>query len=230
MKLLSFIILLTSVSLSDTDIQSSHIEQFVEKYIRSYISDSTKEVVVEFRNVPNGITAPCDEYRLRIADESGKTFRGNFSLPVEIICDGKVYRRLVVSVKVRTYENVLVASAFINRNENIQTDKVISKKIETTTLPNDVIKEISQLNGKRTRRIINEGNILFGNAFENQPTVRRNDILDLVVNSKSIKLATRVIAKEDGSINDVIAVEEVDSRKKLKAVVLNNKTVEIRLD
>ncbi len=230
MKVFSFIILFTSVCLGETEIQSLQIERFVEKYIRNNITDTTKEILVEFRNIPSRITVPCDEYSLRIVDEIGSAFKGNISLPIEIICGRNLYRRLIVSVKIRTFENVLVASTFINRNETVLNDKITFKKIETTTLPNDVIKESSELNGKRTRRIINEGSILFGSSLENQPAVKRHNILDLVVNTRYVKITTKVIAKEDADINEIISVEEIGSRKKLKAVVLNNKTVEIKLD
>lgn len=230
MKLLSLIILFVSVCSSGTDFTSSNLKPFVEEYIKSTFTDSTTEVLIEFRNIPADITVPSDDYRLKVADESGRTYRGNVSLPVEIISDGKVYRKLIVSVKVRTFENVIVSTSFINRNESILNAKVTTKKIETTSLPVGLIREAAQLNGMRSRRIINEGSVLYENWFESEPVVKRNDMLDMIVSAKSVKVTTQVVAKEDGRIKDVVTVEEMNSKKKHRATVLDSRRVEINLD
>lgn len=229
MKLFSLILLISAVA-SGTDFNSDQLKRFVERYVKSTFTDSTTDVTVEFRNVPSDITLPSDGFSFRVVDADGKAYKGNVSLPIEIVYRGTVYRKFFVSVKVRTFENVLVANTLIDRAESNIEDKITSKKIETTSFSQKPLKNKIQLEGKQTRRIINEESVLYENWFEEMAVIKQNSVLNLVVNSNGVKVSTHVVAKEDGRLNDMIAVEEVASRKRHKATVVNNRTVEIRLD
>ena len=228
MMILMSILIWTNTETAIVDYQ--RIENAVRESIDSRSNCSHDDMVVEFRSRPLNIAVPVGEYSVRVPNESTDRLKGYVSIPVEIICQGKVARRLVVSCHIRTFGNVVVAARDLKKNESLDPTVVVSQRVETTTLPDDVLVDEKEVAGYRTARMINAHSILRKSTIEKVPVLRQNDVVTIEVNANGTRVTGEAIAKQDGNVGELIAVQRVGTHQRLKARVVDGHRVEIRLD
>lgn len=211
----------------DVRLQPEVLKRTVEEFIRQSYSDSPEEVVVEFRNLPAVPIVLSDTPSLRVVPGARLFPRGALTLPVEIIVGGKVVHRLAVSVNVRTYGEVLVATAQIAKHALLLESDFRRQRVETTHAPADRLAHDDDLTGMRAARIIAAGSILCRSMLEPKPAILRDQLINLEVRSGSVFIAAPAIAREDGYAGNMVEVQRVHSRERLKARVVNGTTARI---
>ena len=211
------------------EIPQEELTSFVEEFVRMHTGIAPGDLIVEFRNVPR-VPNPRREYSMRISLEHAAPMRGNLSLPVEVVTDGTVLHRVIVSLKVRTFGQVFVSSRKLLKQELLTDADVAVKRVETTSLAQDCITGAEQLRHKRTSRIIGEGTILYQSSLEDMPLIQSNDVVTLRVRAGSVIVSTTCVAKEDGRMGDMVTVQKSGSWERVRGKVLNEKTVEVTLD
>lgn len=203
------------------------IKQAVLEFIRQLYSSSTEETVVEFRSLPDRTFVASNSYELRVAPEGGNLLRGTLLLPLEIVVDGRTTHRFFVSVRVRTFGDILVAKTHIPKNASFREEDIQRQHVETTLAPLDRVTSSAELVGKRATRIITPGNILCRSMLEVKPTIQRNQMIDLELKTGKVMIVAKAIAKEDGYWGKMIEVQRMNSRERLRARVVDQKTVRI---
>ena len=210
-----------------TVVKPEALKRAVEEYVRNQYRGSAQTVIIEFRSLPNEIAVSDAGYSFRVAPEGSARLSGNASLPVEIVVKDKVERRVLVSFKVRTFANVVMASKQMQQHALITKDNVEIQTVETTLLPQDIMTSFEMLTEKRSSRIISQGSILRESMIETVPLVQRDETVTLLVKSKGVEVTTKALAKQDGHRGESILVQKMETRETLKARVVNNKIVQL---
>lgn len=213
-----------------TIVKREALKRAVEDYVQNQFAGSAQSAIIEFRSLSSQIVVSNAGYSLRVAPEGHPRLNGNVSVPVEIVVKGKVEKRVLVPIKVRTFGNVAVAAKQLMRHALMMKDDVEMQTVETTMLPQDVVTSFETLREKRTTRIISQGSVLRESIIETIPLIQQNETVTLIVKSKGVEVSTRVLAKEDGRRGEYILVQKMETREKLKAKVVNNKIVQLDLD
>ncbi len=208
-------------------IRSDAIRDAVERYIQDRWAGTGSNVAVEFRSVPDSISVAGMPCTLRVDDGGAHQLRGKSTVMVEAISAGSVERRIAVSVTVRTFGSVLVASRQLDRHQRLTPGDVRLETLETTTLSNDVLTSPDQMVNMRTKRIIAIGSVLTGSMTEQLPVVGQGEVVKLQVRSRSVLLSMQAVAKEDGRPGNVITVQKMGSHDRIKARVIGPGAVEI---
>jgi flagella basal body P-ring formation protein FlgA len=202
------------------------VREAVEGFVRERLPGVT--VLVEFRSMPD--LQSGDSTSVRIPLDMPLGMKGNISIPIELVSRGNVEARGIVSVKVRTFERVLVAARAILKGESPSAAEVIQQTVETTMLTSDLIVHMEELQNMRACRIVGAGNLLHRNAFEAVPIVHANDRLLLRVKAGKILLSTTCTARQDGRKGEQIDVRGAGMSGTVRATVVDAKTVEFTLD
>lgn len=212
-------------------VSPDEIKSVVREYVLSHLDSSLrKDAVVEFRSLPEPIRLSHSEYTLRVGSESTPRLRGNVSLPVEIVSEGKIQRRAMVSIRVTTFGNALAAKHQLERHTKVSDSDFEVQRMELSSVPDDVVANASQLTGKRTRKVISSGSTLRESALEIAPSVLQDEVVTLIVKTKRVILSTNAIAKEDGLLGSVIKVQKINSHERIEAKVVGEHTVEITME
>ena len=209
---------------------AEEVRQVVAQHIRALGPASPDEMSIEFRKVPDDIQASSETYELRVIEDGHPALKGNVTLPVELLCHGAVERRFTVSVKIRRFGDALFAVRQLPQHAQLSGEDVLVQRVETTNLPGDIITRESKLQGMRTKRIISRGGVLRENMFETQPLVKPEDNVNFVVTTKTVRISVHAVAREDGREGDVVGVVRQGSRGMLKGKVVDQRTVELKLD
>jgi flagella basal body P-ring formation protein FlgA len=185
------------------------------------------ELTVEFRSAPSSLPKPSEDSRLRIAAEPGAALRGTMGVPVEVIAGGTVAIRTVVSIRVRTFGIVPVASKRLDRHEPIAEGDIRVELTETTDLPGDVVTDARRLSGMRTSRIVAEGSVLRTSHIEALPLVRHDGIVRLIARTGRVAVTSEATATKDGALGETVLVVRRESREHLQARVVGEGIVEV---
>jgi flagella basal body P-ring formation protein FlgA len=197
--------------------RGDQLKQAVEEFFRRANHGVTDEVQVEIRNRPE-LTIPAGA-ELRI-QPSGGSLRGTLIVPVEVIVEGTVLRRTMVTVRVRTFGEVLVAKTLVPKGGLLTAEVIERRRVETTSLADEPLRSEEKLAGMRAARIIMPGTILTRAMVEEQPLVLRSAAVDLEVRSGAVIIVAKAIARGDGRYGEVIEVERPGARERVRATVV----------
>ncbi len=149
---------------------------------------------------------------------------------VSFYVDGRLKRRVWAKGEIKRNMEVLAAGRHISANEVITKADLVYMKRNILALKGDYITNERAVIGKRAARNIPAGSIIKKNSIGIVAAVKAGDIVTILARMKNLTLnvSGRVISPE-GSVGDTVTVMNIDSREKLRAVVLNNKAVNVEV-
>jgi flagella basal body P-ring formation protein FlgA len=218
---------LTIVGNDTRSVKESEIKEVVKNLVASRFEDSDTRYAIEFRNMPTKVLNVPRSATLQVAGGLDAEMRGIVLVPIEVFANGRVEHTFLVTIKVRTFEQVLMASDKIEKHEDAEDIAATEELIETTGLAAEPVKSYAALSGKRAKHIVMKGAVLTENMFERIPLVNQGSTVTLIMRSNNVVIKATGIAREDGSPGDVVLVQKEGSGDKLKARVVDAHTVEV---
>jgi flagella basal body P-ring formation protein FlgA len=212
-----------------TPVQPERIKRAVEEYVAGRWNTRSEEYQIEFRAISSTITVSSPAYSVQIGVGSVPKLKGLVGIPVEIVCNGKVERSIVVPARIRTFANAMVANRQLQRHEVIAPDAMTAQRIETTGLAEDVVFQGMPFVGMRTVRIVSANAVLCRSMVERTPVVKPEDVVTISVRSGKTKVTVQGVAKQEGCVGDVIAVQRPGSIERLRAIVVDAHTVQLEM-
>jgi flagella basal body P-ring formation protein FlgA len=227
-----YIFTIIAVCVLLVQVSAQTLQQVITEKVRAYVSFQAQQrtldsVRIEFRSLPMIPASIVEPVSCEIVPSSVPIFRNGCTVLVDLVNGQKVVYRIPVSVRVRTYGTVFVTTHQIDRHQTVGPDDLVECFIETTTLAEDVVRQSEQIKEKRTSRIINARTTMKLSMMEAIPLISANDEVSLIVHTGNVRLSTKAIAKDAGSEGSVISVQKVGSHEKLRARVIDSKTVEL---
>jgi flagella basal body P-ring formation protein FlgA len=207
-------------------------EDEIIKLLRDYVKNELMEgidVQIEIRDIPDDILVYKNKYELRVVPKPQLKLKGNRTFHMELYEDGRLKRKFIVQARVRTFDYVLIANRRIKQGEIISEGMFSVRKVETTFLRDDYVGKLSEILGKRLRKSIMAGEILFANYVEDIPLVKRGNKVRIQVISPVVKVETEGIAKQDGWLGDEIRVLNLSSKRVITAKVAGKDIVRIEI-
>jgi len=211
-----------------TVVDTGRVKAVVTEFIHQKLGNDDRTIVEFHGRLPNIVTRST-QYSISVVAEVIPTMRGYVSIPVEIASGKRVEGRAVISVYIRTFDSVAVAARQLQKHEPIKLADVVFKRIETTMLGDDLITSMHDLYGKRSTRIITSNSIMRHAMVERIPVLKEEDRVTIAVWSRNTVVTSSGIAEEDGAVGDIITVRRAGSHERLRAQVIDARTVEIHL-
>jgi flagella basal body P-ring formation protein FlgA len=125
---------------------------------------------------------------------------------------------------------VYVAERTIARKVTPGCDDVRKLRLETTGIERSLVTDVDELSGKRSRRVISRGSILYEDLFEDQPLVHQGSQVHVRVHSGPVCITTDGIACQDGTFGQLIEVAVQGKAGRVKARVADSRTVAVPVE
>ena len=115
--------------------------------------------------------------------------------------------------------------------QNIASDSVLTANmLESTTrqrryIRGNLVTDARSVIGAKTKRALSMGQIL---TFQDLCLVCKGDVVTIAIDDKGLAVSVSGIATEDGSLGDVIPVQNRQSKRTIRAEVVGVNRVEIR--
>jgi flagella basal body P-ring formation protein FlgA len=141
--------------------------------------------------------------------------------------DGKIAKKVTVPATIDVWSDVVLAAIPLGKYQIIEAKHVRIEKMNLARVPENAVLHIEQAVGSRTNRNIAVNSILRGDQLELPPVVKRGDVVQVVAESKRMKISVKARAKESGAEGKTIRVQNLRSKKTIYAQVVDSQTVQV---
>ncbi|MCP3941186.1 MAG: flagellar basal body P-ring formation protein FlgA [Desulfobacteraceae bacterium] len=206
-------------------VTQEQIRQQVNIFLADFLKD--KEYELEWMQIRELDFYPGGELDLSLVSRSNVDEKGNFSVFMDILIDGNKEDSIRISGKVAIYEEILCVARNLAKGEAVFEKDVYFARKRVANLRGDVVRTIQELNGKVLKTNIQKDHYIKASWLEQIPLIQKGDIVSLVARKNNILIVTSGISKEDGYMNKLIRVENIESGKVVRGVVREKTTVEV---
>ena len=181
------------------------------------LTDIQKEVVLPADNIKTIVKMP------------GK-FRSNNKFWVSFYVNGKLKNRVWAKGSIKRNVEVLAINKSLGANKIIKEEDLVYVKKNILDLNGNYITNKRAIVGKKSVKNLREGSIFKKSSIGEPPIVKAGDTVNIQAQMKNLTINTNgVVLSAAGHKGDTINVLNVNSKEKLKAVVVSNKTVIIEV-
>ncbi|MGO8749551.1 MAG: flagellar basal body P-ring formation chaperone FlgA [Thermoguttaceae bacterium] len=132
-----------------------------------------------------------------------------------------------VEARIATLPPVVVAVAILPKGAIIRSTDVQLVAADANDTAGAALHSIDDVVGKETKRAISPGMPIPGELIRPQILVRRGELVRVLVRSAGIRIRAEALAKEDGGLGDLIALESLPGRKIYAARVSGEQEAEV---
>jgi flagella basal body P-ring formation protein FlgA len=211
-------------------VRAGDLRDAVQRFLAQRDARAAELMELSFRSVPDSIPVDVPEFSLRVAAGTVTRMRGPLAFTVEVVAGHRTVHRCMVTAIIRTYDTVLVADRAIERRATPGPDEVRMLRLETTGMDRVFMTGMDDLSGKRSRRTIARGSILYEDMFEGQPLVHQGAQVNVRVHSGPVCITTDGIACQDGMFGQLIEVTVQGKAGRVKARVADSRTVAVPVE
>jgi flagellar basal body P-ring formation protein FlgA len=151
------------------------------------------------------------------------------SMTVELSCAGPSAWTLFVVVQVSRQAEVLVLNRALRAGESLTADAVGLRRREVSGLGHGALRDPAQAVGRTARRALAAGTILDPAELAEPRLVRRGQVLTLVGRAGGLVVRADGKAMADGAAGDYIPVENLASRRVVRARVRSGQEADVDL-
>ncbi len=162
------------------------------------------------------------------AQLQGSAIGGRMTARVVVLHNDRPLKVLSVPLQVTPYAVVAVAAGELVRGTELTAAQVTLAEQPLTGLHGAPVTELSQLAGRRVKRLLAAGAVITRDALEEMPLIANGEEVSVTVLRGGVTLTTRARAREDGCRGESIRLSNLDSGKLLTAEVVAPGTVIIR--
>lgn len=216
------------ISIDVKEISEKEIFEFVLNYLENKLPYRPEEREIIIKKRIANIFAPSRELHLEIIERRIGIMKGSFQINVGIYSGKRLYKSILVPVKVRTFEEVVSVKEGINGGSVVRKEDLIVERKETTILGDKIIYNIDDAVGKKAKISIKKGEVLKSNILENIPVIQRGEFVTIAVLKGDVLVKVPGKAMQDGNVDDFIRVLNLSSNENIIAQVNGNSLVIIK--
>ena len=208
-----------------------------EKFVRSKCSVQDQEPSIMVRSVgeirpavlPRGKVSIKVESMVPVENGLFRSSNGIVSLRFTVSVDGCILETRVMQFRVSVFREVITAGRTLNRDEIIGGNDLRMAVHDVAKSPSyaSAFSGMSELIGKRSKRIIAEGVVIVADMVEIPPVIECGEFITIVIESSAFRITARGKAMEDGAYGQVIRVANTLSMKIIEAQVVKRKLVKV---
>jgi flagella basal body P-ring formation protein FlgA len=215
------------VERSFIEIKQEKIKALVSDYISKNLINNLSDASIKDIRVSEDLILPGGRIAYSVKPTQNSDMMGKIQFTVNFDVNGKFYKRVWATATVEIFTNVVITKRPLGRHKPITEDDIEMYKMDLAKLPSDVITDPAVVLGQRTRRAIGSQTVLRSNLVEFPPLLKRGDVVVIIAESGGFKITTLGQAKKKGRLGDRIPVINLDSKKILYALVLDENTVKV---
>ncbi len=159
--------------------------------------------------------------------EGGQLPKGSFNQHLRVE-NGSQNVNFWITGQVKVLKIVPVLKRTLFVGQKIQPGDFEYKKREVTFLQNRVNPDKNQIVGKRVRRGLRSGEIIWLDSLERSKALRRGDVVTVVSSNSSWSIAIKAVAQQDGFVGDLVRLLNQVSNKIIMGKVISENLVELQ--
>ena len=211
--------------MSDGEVRSVIAKQVNEQY-KQYTDAQLNVAVVALPF--QELTLPDGKINFVIESTANK-FMARDLEKVSVYVNNKFIKTFNAPVVVKAYENVLVASCFINIETPLTSENVIVKKLEISHTFGYQLKQESLNKEILAKKAFREGEMIDKRFVKLKPDVVRNANVNVVFNTNNLSISTEATALSNGMVGDNICIMNKNYNKIYTGKIVGENKVLVKI-
>lgn len=204
---------------------SERVEEAVKSYVEFNFSVENADYQFDFRRV-NWNLFPSEFDSVRVFRIGKDSPLGNTVFTLGVYNNNNLIKAAPVSIGVSLIIETLVTTAPVNVGEVFKELKMDKRLItQKNMLP---INDPAILVGKQAKMRISAGSMIYPDMIETIPVIKTGDNVSIIFEKGLIKITANGVARQKGGIGDMIRVVNCDSKKIVKAEIIDSTTVALK--
>jgi flagella basal body P-ring formation protein FlgA len=150
---------------------------------------------------------------------------GLFTVNAEIRQGNHLLERGQVRVRICKFAEVFVAAHKINRHDKFSEESLTLKRVDITSLGDELVTDPSALGNHRFRRNVRKGKVIAANAIEPVPVVENGREVEITFTNGMCTITATGLALKSGLAGDYIKVKNRSSGKIIVARIKDGSSV-----
>lgn len=193
--------------------------------VYSKLAGIAGELTVTPAAVPADVLVPLGTLQVAAEIPAGVRFTGFTTAYLTISVDGQRYTSIPVRLTVKLYQQVVVAARAISGREVLTAEDIRLERADTGRLAAGYITDSNEAIGLQSRRLIMQGAVITGQLLEKPVLIARGSTVTVVARVGDIEVTASGQALQDGVKDQLIRVQNTNSRRIITARVIDNATV-----
>lgn len=218
---------------SATTISADKLKQDIQNIIiKDFLSKTNAEIDVKITMLPfQSITLPDGEVTYALVNQNDELNLISRQVKrINILVDNKLQRTINVPIELKAFEEVLVASNVISREQPINTTNTTIKKINISDKANFIVTRNDINKEMVAKRDYRDGEYIDKRFIKIKPDVTKNSEVRIILNSgNGLQIAIDGIARADGIIGEYVTVENKMYNKTYSAKVIGENRVLVNI-
>jgi flagella basal body P-ring formation protein FlgA len=168
-------------------------------------------------------------YELKVIPLTTTEPRGRYPVRVEVYRHDTLIEKGAASLDVRRLADVLVPLRGIKRGEVLNADLFTNKRIDVTSITENILTDQEQLCGSRARQDFMPDRVIPLSRLEKIPDVENGGSVIIIAGDGQLEVRAQGIALQSGRVGQSIQVRNTDTKKTLTGRVTAAGMVQVAL-
>ncbi len=199
-------------------------EIFVE-YLCDQLGKDKSDIMVSRFKVIGNRPLPQGEIRFQVFQKDKRRLAGFVRLVALCSVNGAVKSRVKLSGRVDIFESVVCTGRNLKKGESVEKDDLYVARKNIAHRSPDIVTDMTKALGLMTKHNIREDTCLKEWMLERSPILKKGDMVTIVAESDDLKVTVPGRVLEKGYLGELIEIQNVMSRKKIYARVVNSSIV-----
>lgn len=189
------------------------------------MSAASGEISITAITNPTDILAPVGSLTYGVEIPGGIRLNMPTVAYVIISVDGRRYSSIPVKIDMRLFQNLIVTARPVGAKEVLNADSIRLERRDVGRLPPGYITDVNKVLGLMSRRQLSAGTVLTEAMLDKPAVVRRGSPVTIVAKIGDIEVTAAGQALQDGAQDQLIRVQNSNSKKFITAKVLDGSSV-----
>lgn len=190
-------------------------------------SQGKGEMRVQDMRWPHDYIVPSGDLKIAV-EQLGKPAAGRLPIRVALTVDKEVSARFLTHATVDHWGDVPVIGRNLDRGMLIAPDDIKVVRVNLSSQPAGVVEEFEDLIGRRVTSRIQAGEPVRANQIDIPPTVERGRVVTVIYRTHGIEATATGKALSDGLKGETIVVQNLKSKRIIRATVVSPEEVEVQ--
>lgn len=220
--LLSWLAFQPAIAMQNHSIQA--IQEDVDRYVRANL-EVNADYRIQIAPIDPHLQLPACEQTLTLSAQSGNLKPGLNTISVR--CNGDRNWAIFSTVVIKAFQQVLVSSKPIQRNEPIRAEHLTLEKRDVGSLQQGFLSDPEDAVNKQASRNIAAGTVLNRNHYAELTLIKRGEQISIQSGRGGLLISAPGIALMNGAKGQQIRVKNASSQRIVQAVVTDAGVVSV---
>ncbi len=197
-----------------------------EKEIKALVQKSCAECEIQISQLRLQQTQDMNGYDWKISATENIP-RGHFTLPLELIKNGKVEKRLWLQGQIKIFKSVPVLRRDLSLGMKVQSEDVEFQRREITFERNSA-PHTDELYGSEIAQYMAANQVVWKKDLKRKLILQKGTPVSMVLKSEGWRIFAKGVSQDNAYVGDYVKVLTIDNKKVVTGLVTIDGTVEVR--